>query len=443
MGDADFNYLDTFQTGLCSMFLVAIGYLCGKLKYFSINDALYLKKAMLMFCLSSLVFRQIALNQLSYRIWSPFINGILVQASFHIIYAIVCLVFPFKSKIGRYMTLIYSTCCTSYVGYGIPLTQFVFGEEYAFIPTLLSLVHHVFLIPFHTYFIFHLDKIRRGENPIQRNNNDAHSDIPSDVSSRSQNSLNSESGSINDQFDPTNQKLPHENSEDNEESALEGGIDESKNPTPIIKIPENELNANGNSHDNCEQKERENIEEVSTSSSENSPKQISLHVEESSEPKTAKQSKSMQLLFQIVTPVNVCAILGIIWSAIGWEFPIFLENFTKNLSICVVGLRLFTTGVFMHENPFCGGPIPEVIVYLLLHFILLPLVSLFWCWVCKVESSITKICVIVNAMPNEFVGYVLSLNSGYGMKAASYTFFWSNIIGLPFMLLWVIAFNEI
>lgn len=160
------------------------------------------------------------------------------------------------------------------------------------------------------------------------------------------------------------------------------------------------------------------------------------------EPAEARPSRAATVLWTIVTPMNVCIVLGIVWSATVWEFPVFLDTFLLDLEKAVMGAGLFSIGVLMWEHPFTRFNVPVVVLYMLLHFVVVPLISALWAWVVGMDTYMAKVCTFAHTMPPALVGYIMAVSCGYGMKAASFTFFWSNLVFIVVVVAWVAVFNE-
>ena len=407
MGTASIDYLDAFQVSLCTIVIVAIGYLCGGLKMFNSKHASEIRRALYLICIPGLVFRLVALQPLSYHSWSPFLNSLLVQATMHIIYALVCLIFPFKNKSKKFLEMTFATTTCEFLSFASSCIQYTHSLDYIYVPTMQAIALFAIVVPFHTVLSYVFGK-------------------PS-----------------NDDVEEKYTSSSEKNEED--EIELEEGI-ESGPAEPIIPV---ETQGGQNINDISEPRsDQEPLTEKKTDSNEDSSvrKSDDANNEEplkSQEPQPKKLPLKWALFWTIVNSINVCTIVGIIWSATKWEMIVFVEEFTLDLQKTVFAAGLFINGVIMWEYPFKGFNWMKVLGYNLIHYIIMPLVSMLWCYVCKVDKTTSILCVLSHVSPVALFGNIMARNSGYKLKTVPYTFFWSNVAFLPIYMLWVIVFNEI
>lgn len=380
------DYLEMLQVEVCVIVIVALGYLCGWLKMFTGKDAVSMRRTIFLIVMPGLVFREIGIHKLTLDNWQPLFNGLLVQATIHIIYFLIVLIFRPNNKKRVFISMLYSTSYMNFIFFGYPIVQVLFGDQYLHIPTLHSIVLHFICIPLHTFLTFSTHERSESES----------------VST----------GSENDATDPIDKASglpiypPSEKSEQNDQSTKENeSIDE-------VTMEENYIENESEKSDSHQKKFKE------------------------------KHPKIWAVLWSIITPINICAILGIIWSATGLKMPVFLNDFANDLEKATLASGLFTCGVFMWEHPFFGCNLVQIMLTLFIHYVIVPLVSLLWSKVCKVDSTTATVNVVVHATPVALLVFGADPH-GWSMKLASFTFFWSILLFLPLFTLWVIALNEI
>lgn len=361
-------YLDAFQECLVLIVLIAIGYLCGKLKTFSVLDVSNIRRTLYLICIPAMLFMEISTHKLTKEIWWPLLNSLLTEISIHILLLIFVYAIPFHNKFEQFLDGIFSFAYVNFVYFACPIVRILYGSEYQYIPVIAGIVHFIIEPPIHSFLILQKEKFL--ENHIEEEEK-SHNDDQTNASA------------INDEDDVE----------------MEGfeGTDHQTNTSP-----EEEVN------------------------------------EEDSKPEPMWK----KIFFMLVTPMFVCTIIGIIWSATGYNLPDFISTFVDYLERSVMATGLFTVGVFMSDHPFFGCNWFEVGAYLIIHFVAMPLISAFWSWVLKFDNKTAQICALIHALPTGLTGYVMAINSGHGLKAASFTFFWSNILCLPVFMLWVTVFNE-
>lgn len=381
------DYLEAIQVEVCVVVIVALGYLCGGIKMFTVNEAFSMRRTIFLIAVPGLIFREIAIHKLSLENWHPLFNGILVQITIHIIYVLIVFIFRLKDKKQAFISMLYSTSYVNFIFFGYPVVQILFGNQYLHIPAIQALVTHFFCIPIHTFLSF--NEREKSED---------------------------ESISGEDVDDITNATI------------------DKANGLPIHPVD------NEPAENNDTQNENGSIDEVVTEENYEETEPIE---EKSKEKFKDKHPKIWAVLWSIITPVNVCAILGIIWSATGLKMPVFLDDFTNDLEKAALASGLFTCGIFMWEHPFFGCNIVKLLLALFVHFVIIPLISLLWNKICKVDSTTATVNVIVHSMPTALIIYAVTPHAGWNMKTASFSFFWSILLFLPLFTLWVIALNEI
>lgn len=398
------DYIDTLQACLCVMVIVALGYLFGGLKVFGITEAFSMRRTIYLICLPGLLFREIALHKLNLHDWQPFFNGLLTQATIHIVYVLISFIGPFKDKLKTFLSFLYSTSYINIIFFGYPIVQVLYGNDYVYIPAMHNLVQLFFCIPIHTVLSLYITK------------------------------------------DPP----PDEHDGHHEEDMLEEGI-QRENDGPIHPVETNQ-SASATSQQDEGTTTQDQVEQVTANEDSDESVEEPYYDSDSSQTQNDDHKKKKKSCFtprqwaifwSIVTPSNICSILGIIWSATGWTMPAFLHDFVYDIEKATMAAGLFTCGIFMWEHPFFGCNAWKLTLALFVHFIIIPLISMFWGWVCKVDETTGTINVLLHAMPVALVGYAMSLQTGQAMKIASFSFFWSILLSLPLTMLWVLVFNKL
>ncbi|EAY11629.1 Auxin Efflux Carrier family protein [Trichomonas vaginalis G3] len=361
------SYLDAFQINLVLMVLIAIGYLLGKLRYFSVIDISSIRRTVYLISIPAMLFKEIATHKLEAKVWYPLLNSLLSEISIHVLLLIVCFAFPFKDKFKQFLDGIFSFAYVNFVYFACPMVRILWGAEYQYIPVIAGIVHFIIEPPIHSLLV--ISNHHREQN----------------------------------QQSTSSDEDQHDNQQSDDGMEMDG-VEHSEG------IHED--------HDEEEEKRHPTIQ-------------------------TQTIPLWKQIIFVVVTPMLVCTILGIVWSATGLVIPSFILTFTTFLENSVMATGLFTIGVFMSDHPFFGCNWLEVGSYLIIHFIFMPLISAFWSWLIGFDSVTARVCCMIHALPTGLTGYVMAINSGHGLQASSFTFFWSNILCLPVFLIWITVFNEL
>lgn len=386
------DYLDAFQCMLALMVIIGLGYLCTGLKIFTADDALALCRAIFLIPMPALFFRQVGLQKLSLEGWHSFLNEVLVQVTIHLLLAAVCFAIPARSKKLEYMKALFSSAYSNFIFFGTPITQVLFGDTYMHIPAMMNIVQFFFVIPWHTYLIW---KWAKEENEAKA------------------------------------AKGSDEKSRDHEEDVVEDGEDKGDGG-PIEPI---EGDTGNDVEPGAEETPAEEDTDEPTSVKKNKCQECCARCD--------KPTRFWAVFWAIVCPSNVCTVLGIIWAATGWTMPMYVNSTAQYLEKAVMAAGLFSIGVFMWGEKFCGFNLPAVIIHMFIHFLVNPLISWFWCWVVGMDKKNAMLCVLAHAMPPAMTGYMMAVSCGYGMRTAAYTFFWSNLVCMAPLMLWIIVINEL
>lgn len=384
--------------------VVGLAYFTGFLKFFNVDQISTIRRVIFLIALPAAIFREIAMHSLTWETWMPFVNSVLTQITLHVLIAITLIVLPMDAKYVRFLQACFSTAYSSFF-FNYPIIQILYGNDYLYIPILNSFVHHLILTPIHSLMILNPRKDHTNAHDSDHQEEEEGPEFPED-------------GMDNDSGAPIHPVvMPNHKEAESINVEHEQNISDAEEPKVVVHDSENPP------------KDDQDIDELEEDSIEEPP------------PPTAGKT----LLWTLLTPMNICVLLGIIWSAAiqpRWEMPLFIHALVQNLEHAVPAAGLTCVGVFLWEHPFFGCNWVEVSIYIATHFIVKPLISIFWSWILKFPGEIARIVTLSNVAPAALTGYVMTLNCGYGMKSASFTFFWSNLVFIPVFFLWVVVFNE-
>lgn len=431
---ASIDYLDAFQAILSLIVIVAIGYLCGAIKMFGIKEASSIWRTIHLVAMPGLLFRQIGIHRLTLDTWKPFFVALLVQITIHLLLVIIIFAFPFEAKRLRFLQTIFSVTYINHIYFGYPLLQVIFGDDFTFVAAFSVIVQFFIQVPLHSFLVF---------KPPTHDHDTPDSNIENH--SGEEGELEMEDGIDHGSGNPINPIAPERPNPVDAENPNQqsNGSDTARPISPSTTEHESGSNDSSPSPENQSSNVSVDVEEHESESEEQESISLPSEVEESDEGHVAKPpTKWTALLWTVVTPINICTILGIIWSATKWTMPVFLDCVVTDLEKCVMAAGLFCIGVFMWEHPVTGCNWPEVLLYLLIHYFVIPFIAMFWGWVLHLSNQMVRICTLIHVMPTSLTGYIMTINCGYGMQTASFTFFYSNVLFVLIGFLWVVLFNE-
>lgn len=154
------------------------------------------------------------------------------------------------------------------------------------------------------------------------------------------------------------------------------------------------------------------------------------------------KSLFQSIIWKVVNPMNICIILGIIWSATSWKMPLVLDSVASYLEKAVMAAGLFVIGVLMWNHCLFGCNWLMLVVFLLVHFVAIPAVSALWSWLLKVDRTTAVVATWSHVVPPGLMAYGMIQEGGFREKLSSFVFFWSNVVSVVFLILWIVVFNE-
>lgn len=468
------DYLLAFQVFAAIYVMVAIGYGCSGIKLFNSTNAEAVRKILNYVCIPGLVFHQIGIQPFTLETFKPLLIGLLIQITLQILILFFSFIIPFESKTHQYINFIYSCSYFDCLFAALPISQFLFSETYNYIPVMLSMTQSLIIIPIHNVVTFKILGPPTSDINENSNNNEDEmnlEDQDNNVDSSIKNIPTKRITVNGDDIEKKSKKksetlrrLSHssEKLEDNANSTSFLEIDkQDKNDNKSSNIDENENkkfidpNENKSETENNNEVQEDNISnnnetnKNNDSDNENTTNQNDDNCVKKKCPslylfcnKLKVKNIWTTLLWSIFTPINICFILGIIWSAIGITMPKFLNQFVTDLEKAVVAGGLFACGVFMWNHPFFGCSPIEVPITSIIHIVVLPLIGFLFCWIFKVKNEITQIIMFCMAAPSALSSYAAAIYNHYPNSTITFTFFWTYLICLPVFLLWTVVFNQ-
>jgi predicted permease len=387
-----FGYLEALQVFVVQTAIVAAGYIFARLKYFTTEEIVPFLRIVRIVAVPCLVFREIALSKLEYATYEPFLISLLTQATTHLFSFFAALIIPAPSKFMQFLGFVYGYSYTCFTCYACPTVRVLLGTNFQFIPIVMNIVQTLFMRPLHLFGLYFVPPVGN-EQEFKAKGPDAYhksrqgSDMFTDIRP-----------SVSEHLDGNIVEL----ADIDETNAIDGEIQ------PPAHVEEEEA---------AEEEDH------------------------TSEP-VVPHSRRWTITVAVFASANIAVVLAVIWSAIGWPFPLIVETFFGDFARSVFACQLFAMGVLMYSHPFLGGRWAEVIPFLVIHHFVIPIVAGFWGWTLGVEKTLAKTSMLMFAMPVELTGVYFVNRYGSQKNAVTFTAFWSQIIALPCFMVWVAILNE-
>ena len=146
-------------------------------------------------------------------------------------------------------------------------------------------------------------------------------------------------------------------------------------------------------------------------------------------------------LNSITNPIIIATILGVVYSATRFDYPIFLQKFGAYPNDCVLLIALFSVGNVLKNNGFIACHWFELVSSLLVRFVLCPCLSWLFVWALGVKGLMARFGILFAAMPASNGAYVIAQTADAGVPTTSSTIFFSLILIVPVVYVYVFLFD--
>lgn len=144
------------------------------------------------------------------------------------------------------------------------------------------------------------------------------------------------------------------------------------------------------------------------------------------------------VIIQIISsPIIIGNVLGIIWSATGWKLPTFLISLMDYLGDEVLGICLICVGGFIAQNSIVACHWLKFLCCLFVRHVLSPLFTAIFCFAFKLSNKLSRQCILMSCLPTGTTSFIMSSIAGIGPGVSSTMIFWSTILCVPFLLIWI------
>lgn len=142
------------------------------------------------------------------------------------------------------------------------------------------------------------------------------------------------------------------------------------------------------------------------------------------------------------SPQLIGTIIGLIYSAIGIDYPIFLQRLGDFLGDVVLVYCLVGAGHVLQVNSLIACHWTQLLFSLFVRFFLCPCISWLYVWAFRLKGTLARQCIIFSCMPASNAGYVMAQVAGVGVNVVSTMIFWTLILIVPVLILWYWIFDH-
>lgn len=144
-----------------------------------------------------------------------------------------------------------------------------------------------------------------------------------------------------------------------------------------------------------------------------------------------------------INPIILGYIVGISWSLLKLPIYRFFDTIILYMSQIVFAGSCLCVGSFLAQHSLISCPIPQFIACLIGRHIIMPTFSVLYCKLLKIKGKTAQQCVVLTALPTAVGSYLLASNCGVGQDTASTMIFWTTMIFLPAILVWMIVLDKL
>lgn len=376
------NYVDIVQVGCALLTIIAFGFIAFKFKFLPLPSIPVLNKFLLKVCYLCLVARNLAKKKLKDLDFTPFFIGALETLGTHIVLAL-CFLFPLKDRFKCYLSCILPCSFVNYLVIGIPVFDAIWDPSGNIMVSMMTLSNDLVTVPIYLVMSnIYLAKQQRRE------------------AARAE--KRGRSWSVAD-------NAPKEESEKQVEEVEEEEEDDEEE-ADIEDLP-----------GDVKEEDKTERHQVITAG-----------------------AVAKKIVIQIVTnPIIIGNILGFIWSATGWELPTFFTTITTYLGDEVLGICLITVGGFIAQHSIMACHWLKFGFCVLIRHVIMPLMALGFCFALKLSNSIARQCVVMSILPTGTTAFLLSSATGLGPGVSSTMIFWSTVLSIPFIIVWLLILDKL
>ena len=419
------SYTDGIQAVLVGWVAVAIGYIGAISKLFNSKNVFSIKKIVQLASIPCMIFYYTGNSKLNTWTYSPLLNSFLTLLSMSLITIIIYYIIPGKHNPIGLMHNLLATVFPETAPYGFALIEPLFGSKYLHLPSILILINCLICGPLFSLLLNYIHDVHP-------------SDFDSDSSSNSNSEQNLSNSSNSSSLDNDgNPKHISRQIQDNQNRA-NNDIEETHDNEEMHDNEEinNQNNNANNANNNTNQENNENYE-----NHENNENHILSNIQTNPEQKKAEKPFWNKVLWKFISPALVCFILGIIWSATGWEMLLFMTSFSNDLMRSIQASLFFCIGSYMYDQKFFGVKWYTLLIFIIVHAIILPLLSLLWGYLLNMDKTVCKACVLAHASPISLDAYHIMREAQLDYGAPSYAFLYTHLISPIVFFLWIVVFN--
>ena len=155
--------------------------------------------------------------------------------------------------------------------------------------------------------------------------------------------------------------------------------------------------------------------------------------------------KALLLIFLNIfkSPIMQGIIVGIIWSLTTIKLPVYLDRLMLTIANTITACALFCVGGFLAQHSLIACKWYEFILGLFFRFIVMPLLGCLFSDALGLSNSEIRQVTVLACVSSAFATYSISVNSGIGTGIASTMIFWTTILCIPFVILWLWVFDSL
>lgn len=152
---------------------------------------------------------------------------------------------------------------------------------------------------------------------------------------------------------------------------------------------------------------------------------------------------TVALIFKKIftNPILLGSLLGLLYCCTDLTLPVYLLELLKLLGDLCLPMALFCVGAFLSEHSLISCHWLKFLVGLILRAFIGPCFAAIYAYALRLKPRLARQCVIMAAQPTAVASYQLSLAAGIGTGSASTLIFWTTLLTVPILIVWIEILN--
>lgn len=173
--------------------------------------------------------------------------------------------------------------------------------------------------------------------------------------------------------------------------------------------------------------------------------QIQQQAKDHPNKKKPSLKKTIGLIFKKIftNPILLGMLGGLLYVCTDLPVPTYLEELLLLLGDLCLPLALFCVGAFLSQHSLISCHWLKFVAGMILRAFIGPFFACVYAYALGLNNRLARQCVIMAAQPTAVASYQLSLAAGIGTGSASTLVFWTTLLTVPILIVWIEILNSL